>query len=155
MLDLACGRGRNALFLADAGERVVAMDRDRDRLRELEVRAQRLDAAVAPACCDLETEHGIPVAVGSCKAILVFRFLFRPIAPAIESSLQPGGVLLYETFVWGHRETGRRPRRREFYLETGELPQLFPNLEVLSYREGPAIAEPPWDTAQLVARNPG
>ncbi len=154
VIDLACGRGRNALFLAQAGVSVVGLDRNPDPLRELEVCARRLDVPVAAVRCDLETEHGIPVAAGSCGAILVFRFLFRPLAPAIERALRPGGILLYETFSLAHRETGRGPRKREFYLEADELVSLFPGLDVLSYRDGPGGGDPGDITARLLARKP-
>ena len=154
VVDLACGRGRNALFLAEAGVSVVALDRNPDHLRELEVCARRLAAPVSPVRCDLETGYGIPVTAGSCGAILVFRFLFRPLAPAIERALGPGGILLYETFSLAHRETGRGPSRREFYLEADELVSLFPNLEVLAYTDGPTDGDPSDITARLFARKP-
>lgn len=154
VVDLACGRGRHALFLAQAGVPVVGLDRNPDHLRELAVYAQRLKVPISEVRCDLETENGIPVAPASCGAILVFRFLFRPLAPAIEGALRPGGILLYETFSLAHRETGRGPRRSEFYLAADELPALFPNLEVLSYRDGPAPADSGDITARLLARKP-
>jgi tellurite methyltransferase len=157
VVDLACGRGRHALFLAQAGIPVVALDRNPDHLKELSVYARRLDppaARVAPVRCDLETEHGIPVAAGSCGVILVFRFLFRPLAPAIERALRPGGILLYETFALAHQKTGRGPGRREFYLESDELVSLFPKLEVLAHGEGPDGREPGDITARLLARKP-
>lgn len=155
IVDLASGRGRNALFVAESGVPVMAFDRNPDHLRELAVYAARADLPVAPVRADLETEHGIPVAAGSCGAILVFRFLYRPLAIAIEEALRPGGVLLYETFAMAHRETGRGPRRAEFYLEQDELPDLFPNLETLAYQEGPDGADPGDITARLFARKPG
>jgi SAM-dependent methyltransferase len=154
VVDLASGRGRNALFLADAGVPVVALDRNPDHLKELAVYARRLAAPVTPVRCDLETEYGIPVAAGSCGAILVFRFLFRPLAPAIERALAPGGILLYETFSLAHRETGRGPSRLEFYLEVDELVSLFPGLEVLAHIDGPADGDPSEITARLFARKP-
>ena len=46
--------------------------------------------------------------------------------PAIEACLKPGGLLVYETFHIAHRASGRGPRRDAFYLESGELPGLFP-----------------------------
>lgn len=154
VVDLASGRGRNALFLAQAQLPVIAMDRNPDHLRELAVHARRTECRVDAVRCDLETENGIPVAPGSCGAILVFRFLFRPLAPAIERALRPGGILLYETFATAHRETGRGPRRPKFYLAEGELPGLFPNLEVLAHVEGADAGDPPDFTARLLARKP-
>ncbi|MCH7600119.1 MAG: class I SAM-dependent methyltransferase [Myxococcales bacterium] len=154
VVDLACGSGRHTLLLAKAGIPVLGLDRNRDHLRELEAGARQLGDKVTTVRCDLETQHGIPVRPGSCGAILVFRFLFRPLAAAIEEALRPGGILLYETFALAHRETGRGPRRKEFFLEPDELPALFPNLEVISYREGPDAGTPPDITARLLARKP-
>ena len=133
---------------------MIALDRNRDHLRELAVHAARDHCAVQPVRCDLETRRGIPLATDSCGAILVFRFLFRPLAAAIEQTLKPGGILLYEAFTMAHRETGRGPRRAEFYLEHNELPGLFPNLEVVAYEEGPDGDVPPTLTARLLARKP-
>lgn len=155
VVDLASGRGRNALFVAGTGTPVIAVDRNADHLRELQVAATRAGSPVTPVRCDLETEHEIPIVPGSCGAILVFRFLFRPLAGAIERALAPGGLLLYETFSMQHRETGRGPRREAFYLASGELPSLFPNLDVIAHVEGPDGGSPPDITARLAARKPG
>jgi SAM-dependent methyltransferase len=154
VIDLACGRGRHALYLARSGIPALGLDRNRDHLRELEVSARPLATKPTPVRCDLETGRGIPVQSGACGAILVFRFLFRPLAPAIEEALCPGGILLYETFSLAERESGRGPRRKEFFLEPDELPALFPKLHVISYREGPDDGTPPTFTARLLARKP-
>jgi tellurite methyltransferase len=154
VVDLACGRGRHALYLAEAGVPVIGLDRNADHLKELEISAQRSGADVTPVRCDLEDGNGIPVAAGSCGVILVFRFLFRPLALAVEQALCPGGILLYETFALAHREGGRGPRRSAFYLKPGELPMLFPGLDVIDYVEGPDGGSPPDITARLLARKP-
>ena len=80
---------------------------------------------------------------GSCGAILVFRFLFRPLAPAISAALAPGGLLLYETFTVAQRALGSGPRRAEFLLEPGELRALFSDLEPLEHWEGRSDGPPP------------
>ncbi len=86
--------------------------------------------------------------------ILVFRFLFRPLTAAIVEALAPGGILLYETFELPHRDTGRGPRRRAFYLEPGELRTLFSDLEVVAHGEGPDGDTAPDITQRLCARKP-
>ncbi len=154
VVDLACGRGRHALHLARAGTPVIGLDRNADHLRELRVFADREELPVDAVRCDLETRHRIPVLPGSCGAILVFRFLYRPLAQAIEAALQPGGVLLYETFAMAHRETGRGPRREAFYLEADELPAMFPGLDVVAFEEGPDGDDPSDITQRLFARKP-
>lgn len=155
VLDLACGRGRNALAAARWGVPVIGLDRDRGFLAALRAAARAEGLPVAAARVDLEAGNGIPVRPGSCAAILVFRFLFRPLAPAIEAALAPGGLLLYETFTLAQRKLGHGPRREAFLLEPGELPGLFPGLRIEASWEG--IEESgarPEAVARLAARRP-
>ena len=152
--DLACGRGRHALAAAELGARVVAIDRSRDALHELGQRARSRALAIHRIRADLETARGIPLRPGSCGAILVFRFLFRPLAPAIVECLAPGGLLLYETFMIHQRDVPYGPRNPAFLLDPGELRQLFGALEVLSCSEGWSDAPRPEALARLAARRP-
>lgn len=153
VLDLACGRGRHALAAAALGVRTLAIDRDQAALHALQSEAARRGlSALCGLRADLETSHGIPVKPNSCGAILVFRFLFRPLAPVISAALAPGGLLLYETFTVAQRALGNGPRRAEFLLEPGELPTLFPDLEPLEHWEGRSEGPPPECIARLAAR---
>jgi SAM-dependent methyltransferase len=153
-VDLACGRGRHALALGAAGIPALGIDRDAAALAELRDAARGLPAPVAGVCADLETPLGIPVRTASCGAILVFRFLFRPLATAIEAALAPGGLLVYETFTLDQRSLGYGPRNPAFLLEPGELPSLFPRLEVLATWEGRTPGPHPDALARLTARRP-
>ena len=154
VVDLACGRGCNALAAADAGIPVVGIDRDPEALAALRAAARERGARAWPMRADLETPHGIPVRSQSCGAILVFRFLFRPLAAAIEAALAPGGLLLYETFTVHQRLLRQGPRNPAFLLEPGELRALFPGLEVLGCWEGVAAGPSPAALARLTARRP-
>jgi SAM-dependent methyltransferase len=153
-LDLACGRGRHALALAALGVRTFAVDQDLAALRALQAEAIRRSLPVALLRADLETPHGIPVKPGSCGLILVFRFLFRPLARAIAAGLAPGGLLLYETFTVAQRALGSGPRRAGFLLAPGELPALFPELDVIEHWEGQTEGPAPECLARLAARRP-
>lgn len=154
VLDLACGRGRNALAVAAAGLRVVGVDRDPDALDELGERARAGGLRVGRVRADVETARGLPFASGAFGAVLVFRFLFRPLAPEIVRVLAPGGVLLYETFTLAQRTLGGGPRNPAFLLEPGELPRLFAALRVARAEEG-VYAEPHASAlARLVAAKP-
>ena len=155
VLDLACGRGRHAIALAEAGVGVLAIDRDPEAIAALAGAARARCLRVQPLRADLETPHGIPVRAGSCGAILVFRFLFRALAPAIAEALAPGGLLLYETFTIDQRSLPQGPRNPAFLLERGELPRLFPGLEVLDAWEGIRGGLEPEAVASLCARRPG
>jgi SAM-dependent methyltransferase len=152
VLDLACGRGRHALAAAELGAATLAIDRDQTALHALHAEAARRGlGALYGLRADLETPHGIPVKPGVCGAILVFRFLFRPLAPAISAALAPGGLLLYETFTVAQRALGSGPRRAEFLLEPGELRALFPELELVGYWEGRSEGPPAEHLARLAA----
>jgi tellurite methyltransferase len=150
--DLACGRGRNALAVAARGHPVVGVDRSREHLEALTRAAAARGLAVHGLRADLEAGHGIPLAAASCGVILVFRFLFRPLVPAIVETLRPGGLLLYETFTTGQPDLGWGPRRPDFLLRPGELPRLFADLEVLETWEGISEGPRPEAVARLAAR---
>jgi SAM-dependent methyltransferase len=134
VLDVATGHGRNALYLAAHGWSVDAVDRDPDALATLDAHARSLENRVQTACLDLE-DAAVDLGVAVYGTILVFRYLHRPLVPALVAALKPGGVLLYETFTIGQRERGH-PRNPAFLLDDGELPRLVAPLVVLRSREG-------------------
>ena len=153
LLDLACGRGRHALASAELGLEVLAVDRNSEhlaRLRQTAAPADQIETRVV----DLEGETPPDLGPTRFGAVLVFRYLHRPLAPWIESLLAPGGILLYETFTTAQRERGWGPSRDAFLLGPGELQTLFPALEVLRFEEGPTDEAKPAETARLLARRP-
>jgi SAM-dependent methyltransferase len=154
VLDLACGRGRNALAAAACGLRVLALDRDAAALRELEGRARDARLPISRVRADVEAGQALPFASGSLGGVLVFRFLFRPLAAEIARVLGPGGLLVYETFTTAQRALARGPKREAFLLAPGELATLFPLLEVLRSEEGIYDEPEPTALARLVARKP-
>ena len=151
-LDLACGRGRNTLAAAALGLEVVAVDRNAEHLAEL--RAAGGDAALEVREADLESGHPPDLGIARFGAVLVFRYLHRPLAPWIASLLAPDGVLVYETFTTAQRALGWGPSRDAFLLEPGELRGLFPDLVVERFEEGPTKEPKPAQTARLLARRP-
>lgn len=154
LLDVACGGGRHTLASAAAGARAVGLDRDAAALRALARRAAEDGIArqVSAVRADLETGPGLPLRRGCCGAVLVFRYLHRPLAPALAEALAPGGLLLYETFTSRQRDLGHGPRNPAFLLEPGELPTLFPELEIVSHVEVVTAGPRPEALARLVAR---
>lgn len=152
VVDLACGRGRNALAIARAGIPVVGIDRNAEFLASLRGTARADQLPVALARADLEHALGPPLAPRSCGAIAVFRFLYRPLCAALIEALRPGGLLLYETFTFHQRDLSHGPRNPAFLLEEGELPRLFPGFEILTHWEGTIHSPRRCAVAQLVAR---
>jgi SAM-dependent methyltransferase len=133
--DLACGRGRHTLAAAEAGIPVVGIDRNRSFLAELHEAAQPA-LAFETLLADLENPAEVPLRSDCCGAVLVFRYLHRPLIPAILRVLAPGGLLVYETFTNDQRALESGPRNPGHLLESGELPALFPDLEILDHWEG-------------------
>lgn len=147
-LDIACGLGRNALWLAARGFDVVAVDVSPvacDRLRE---GAAALQLPVTVLCRDLEQE---PLPDGPFDLIVNTLYVQRDLAPAIERALAPGGLLLFATFVEGGVHDPPLVHK-EFLLRRGELAALFPGLDPLLLREDPPGT--PRALACLLARRP-
>ena len=131
VLDLACGHGRNARYLASRGPCVVACDRDQSALESLaEVRG------IEGVCADLEDGSPWPFDNGGFGAIVVVNYLHRPLFPAIAGALAPGGVLIYETFVSGNERYGK-PSNPRFLLRRDELLEAFGrDLVVVGFEQG-------------------
>jgi len=154
VVDLACGRGRNALAIAEHGIPVCGVDRSASFLAELRGAAGARGLPIAAVRADLEAAPGPPLAEGRCGALVVCRYLHRPLAPILEQLLCPGGWLLYETFTIHQRDLGYGPENPAFLLQPGELPSLFPGLEVSLSWEGTTDEPHPAAVARLAARRP-
>ncbi|HTK30615.1 MAG TPA: methyltransferase domain-containing protein [Candidatus Saccharimonadaceae bacterium] len=149
-IDVACGAGRDAVWLALQGFAVEAWDRDAWALGQAERLAARHGVALATVPCDLEWDAArLPEA--RFALVTCFRFLHRPLFARLAAALLPGGVLVYETYRLGQERFGR-PKSPRFLLEAGELSAAFSSLEVLEADE-PSPPEGPI-TARLVARRP-
>jgi tellurite methyltransferase len=133
-LDVACGRGRHAFWLAQRGLRTYAIDRDPDVVREVNETASRRVLPVIASVLDLETD-AVRFAPPEYDVIVVVHYLHRPLFPALIEALRPGGVLVYETFTRAQASRGH-PKNPAFLLEPGELATLVGPLEILASREG-------------------
>jgi tellurite methyltransferase len=133
-LDVACGRGRNALWLAAHGFETTAIDRDPAAIAALAARARTERLPLTALAMDLEAA-GVTVGLEVYDVVVVVHYLHRPLFPALLAALRPGGVLVYETFTVAQASRGR-PTNPAFLLEPGELPRLVAPLEILAAREG-------------------
>ena len=135
-LDVACGGGRNALFLAQHGLRVVAVDIDRAALELCQREARRRGLPVDAVQADVMSFFLPP---STYDVVVDFYFLERGLCPRLAAALRPGGLLFFETFTVAQRQYGWGPSRDAWLLQPGELPTLFPTLAVLQYREGHVV----------------
>jgi SAM-dependent methyltransferase len=152
VLDLACGKGDNGVFLAQRGYEVTCCDISPEILQQARKLAETNETKVEIWQVDLEREGVNPLPVNSYGAILVFRYLHRPLLRCIKKGLKNGGLLVYETFTVEQAKLGK-PRNPDFLLSPGELLQTFEDWQVIHYFEG--IKENPTRAvAQLVCRKP-
>jgi len=157
-LDVAAGRGRNALYLAEQGFSVHAIDRDATALQTLfSLAEERKLQHVTTEVVDLESGP-VSAAVlppNTYDVVIVFLYLFRPLIPAFIQTLKPGGVLVYETLLVENHLRYNHPRHREFCFEPGELRTLVSGLDILQYDEGERLrpdGQPGMFTVQLLAQ---
>jgi tellurite methyltransferase len=150
ILDLACGRGANALWLARLGFNVSAWDLSAVAIERLERSAIEQGIQVMTEVRDVIRQPPDPE---SFDVILVGHFLDRGLTPAIGRALRPGGLLFYQTFSrCAVSDAG--PSSTEFRLDENELLELFPDLRVRVYREERRLGDTTrgWrDLAMLVA----
>jgi SAM-dependent methyltransferase len=148
-LDLACGTGRNALFLAKKGRHVTAVDWSGTALDILEASARaegtpvrRIGqlgdsrgahrAGLESLRTDLEKTQ---LPESAFDLVLCVRYLQRTLFPQMVRALRPGGFVLYETYTQAQLEFAGGPRSPEHLLRQGELRDAFEGLRVLFYRE--------------------
>lgn len=130
-LDLACGRGGNALLLAEHGLNTHAWDISSVALDAVAAEARKQNLSITTRWQDVEQT---PPAEISFDVIVIGYFLDRTICRDLVDALKPGGVLFYQTFC-RDKLSGRGPNKAEFLLARNELLELFKSLSVLYYRE--------------------
>ena len=151
VLDLACGRGRHARLCAALGHAVLAVDRDPAVL------AEAAGPGIVTQCVDLEDEGAVwPFAPGRFAGAVVTNYLHRPLFADLAAALQPGGLLIYETFALGNAAYGK-PSNPAFLLAPGELLDLARTygLHVLAYEDGVVQAGRAARVQRICATAPG
>ena len=137
-LDIACGVGQNAMWLAGQGLRVVGIDGSRLGLRRAQQTAnkQGVTERVLFAQADLDQFRPAPHSV---NFIAVIRFLNRDLYPSIEAALKPGGWLIMETFNLDFRNV-RPDIDPAFLLNHGEWRGVFGDLRVVAEDEREGVS---------------
>ena len=152
VLDLACGTGRDGLFLAAQGIPVVFADKSASALQTVEQHVAEAGLSGRTWQIDLELPEANPFQSKSFSAIIGFRYLHRPLFPALRGAIQAGGLIIYETFTVDNRQFGR-PNNPDFLLRTGELKSIFSDWDIVHDFEG-VLQNPERAVAQIVARKP-
>ncbi len=137
-LDIACGEGRNSIFLAHNGFQVTAVDISDEGLKKGRRRMRDEGVSVNFSAVDLE---GYDI-VRQYDLIINLNFLLRELIPKEVTALNQDGLILLETILDSPKLPGIHTRR--YLLQPGELRRLF-NREpgtILEYDEFPDNATP-------------
>jgi len=131
-LDLACGRGRNAVFLVEQGWSVVGIDGSAAVM-------EGIDPRVTTRVLDLE-RNPLPYENDSFDMVCIIHFLHRPQFGEARRVTRPGGAVVSAI------HTTRSTMNPKYTLAIGELRSFFDGWEIIVDRED--------QIAEVVARKP-
>ena len=135
VLDVACGHGRHMKWLRDHEFEVVGIDRDPEAAVASSAWGKVHQIDIENGCWPLEEGFGRLRKFG---AVVVTNYLWRPLIPTLLSSVEEGGLLIYETFGIGSQVFGK-PNRPDFLLQPGELLEICAgtaNFQIVAYENG-------------------
>jgi len=133
-LDIATGEGRNAIFLAQNGFDVDAVDISNMGLKKAQKLAKEVGVKIHTLRADLDTYK---IKEGQYDLITNFYFLKRSLIPKIKKGLRRGGKVIFETYILEHRNLATSgPKQAKYFLKSNELLRLFDGFRILHYREG-------------------
>ncbi|WP_396613528.1 class I SAM-dependent methyltransferase (plasmid) [Haloferax sp. S1W] len=152
-LDVATGTGRNALFLAEQGYDVDALDFSEEGLRIVRenARDKGVDDRIETVQADAET-YDFPADTYDVITISFYRTLDR--LGDIKSALNPGGVLFYQHHLRSDPPATVGPRTDRYRLRSNELLHACLDLTVLYYEESTEQVDGRTSaSATVIARN--
>ena len=137
-LDLACGRGGNAIFLAKSGYEVDAIDFSPVVLNELMLFSKKNNLSIETILRDVEKKGLLKTT--KYDVIVVSYFLNRSLFPSLIEALAPKGLLFYQT--WSQLSVSQAgPNNVAFRLKEGELLQLTESLQPVFYQENGLVGD--------------
>lgn len=128
-LDIACGLGGNALFLAQHGLTTTAIDISSVAIEKMESYHHELLSGRCEAIEASSLEESL------YDVVVVANFLDRSVCDQIISSIKPGGLLFYQTFVLDKANPAVGPGNPDYLLTPNELLSLFAVLHVLAFSD--------------------
>jgi tellurite methyltransferase len=149
-LDLACGPGRNSLYLAGQGWQVTAVDGSPLAIEILRERAHERSLAIDATVADLEGAE-FDVKPHEYQLICDCYYLQRSLIPKMKAGVRPGGIIVAIV----HLADADQPQGTPTRARPGELRAFFADWKLLHHYEGPsreACHQRP--VAELVAQKP-
>lgn len=151
-LDVACGAGRHAIFLAENGWNVTAVDNSRPGIEIAKENALAKEVKVDFRVADLEAGEFV-IELEAYDLICDFNYLQRDLFAAMKAGVKGGGIVVATIHLDGDGE-----KSGEFRLREGELQEYFRDFEILHYHETPATHTDAdahhRRTAEIIAQKP-
>lgn len=132
-LDVACGLGRHALYLARRGWQVTAVDSSKVAIETLTNRAREFGLQIDARLADLETGEFV-IEPGSYDLIVNCCYLQRELFPAIKAGVRVGGAAI-AVIAMVDDDPELKEMNPAFLLQSGELRAQFDDWELLHYVE--------------------
>jgi tellurite methyltransferase len=130
-LDLACGPGRNSLYLAEQGWHVTAVDGSALAIEILRERAARRNLAIDIRVSDLE-QGPFAIEPGAYELICDCYYLQRSLIPKMQAGVRPGGLVIAIV----HLADADQPQGTPTRAQPGELRRYFEGWKILHAYEG-------------------
>jgi 2-polyprenyl-3-methyl-5-hydroxy-6-metoxy-1,4-benzoquinol methylase len=118
-LDIACGEGRNSIFLAKHGFDVIGLDISDAGLEKARGWMEREGLKIDFRLANMEDY----VFTEKFDLIINFNFLLRDLIPKAVDALRPRGVIVFDTLV--DSPFVPNTHKKEFLLQPGELQRIF------------------------------
>jgi SAM-dependent methyltransferase len=149
-LDLACGPGRHAIWLAERGWAVTGVDSSRTAVEILRDRAGAQGVVIDWIVADLE-KHEFAIEAESYDLIVVCNYLQRDLFPAIRAGTREGGLVI-AVIAMVDDDPQVRPMNPAYLLNSGELRAQFAGWNLVHDFEGkPAVDSNRRSFAEIVA----
>jgi SAM-dependent methyltransferase len=139
-LDIACGAGRHALWLAEHGWKVTAVDSSSAAIDILQKRAADRGVPVHSVRGDLES-HEFVIEPAAYDLIVVVNYLQRDLFPSIRGGVRPGGAVI-AVIAMIDDDPNIRPMNPKYLLSPGELRAQFKGWKLIHEFEGKPSGDP-------------
>ena len=146
-LDLACGRGRNSLYLAKSGYETVGLDISDVAIDEARTLATEQQQPASFQRVDLE--EGLALEQ-TFDLIIMFRYVDLDLVATLPDYLNAGGTMIIEEHlrVTDDMPQVTGPTNPNFRVQRGSLRKKLPTLRVRHSYEG-LVTEPNGESAAL------
>ncbi len=132
-LDIACGAGRHAVYLAQHGWQVMAVDASRVGIDITKERARACGVTVDARVADLERDEFV-IEEDSYDLVCVFYYLQRDLFQRLRAGVSPRGTLVAAIHMVDDAPEVK-PMNPDFLLQPGELRAFFSGWQIGHYHE--------------------